>query len=343
MNMTFVNNAESGFVSIHLPVRNAEKHLEEAIGSLLSQTLKNFELIVVNHLSTDGTENILSQFSRRDSRVKLFRYEKANFIDSLNFGVLQCRGEFIARMDSDDISHPERLERQLAYMNENPATAVVGSGVQIFGDGVKEGYRRYEKWINSVIAPDEITREVFIESPLPNPSVMMRRSFIERMGGYEDHGWPEDYDLWLRTLLKGEVMDKLPEKLLKWREHGSRLTRSDERYSRKSFLKVRAFYLARLLSGRKIVMHGSGPTGKVLGKFLLDFGASLEAYLDKNPRKAGGTKNGLPVYAVSEMMKFREDGYVLLAAVTSWGARAMIKGAAEKSGFVEGENFICCS
>ncbi|MDH5543149.1 MAG: glycosyltransferase [Nitrospinota bacterium] len=343
MVMTFVNSAEPGLVSVHLPVRNGERHIAEAVESILAQSLRDFELVLVDHSSTDGTPGILSDFAGKDGRVNLLRYEGDNFIESLNFGLSRCRGEFIARMDSDDISSPERLELQLGYLRENPGIAVVGSGVEIFGEDVMEGYRRYEEWINSISKPDEIKREIFVESPLPNPSVMMRRVYMERMGGYEDHGWPEDYDLWLRSVLKGEPMAKLPEKLLRWREHGKRLTRNSRRYSKKSFLKVRAYYLTRFLEGRKIVLHGTGPTGKILGRYLLDYGADLKAYLDINPRKAGGTKNGLPVYPASEKGRFRRDGYMLLAAVTSWGARDDIKSEAEIAGYVEGVDFICCS
>ena len=85
-------------------------------------------------------------------------------------------------------------------------------------------------------SPDAIAREIWIESPLAHPSVVMRRTCLERLGGYQDHGWPEDYDLWLRMHLAGERLAKVPEVLLDWREHPARLTRIDSRYAVENFL-----------------------------------------------------------------------------------------------------------
>jgi hypothetical protein len=136
-------------------------------------------------------------------------------------------------------------------------------------------------------------------------------------------------------------MAKLPERLLNWRDHPGRTTRTSGRYSRKNFLKVRAYYLSKFLEGREIVIQGAGPTGRILGKFLIEFGANLKAYLDINPNREGGTKLGLPVYPASRMVEFR--GCVLLAAVSSWGAREIIREEAKNAGFSEGIDFFCCS
>lgn len=340
--MTFVSNAKAPPVSVHLPVKNGHAYFTEAVESILSQTFRDFELVIVDHASTDETPELIERLARRDTRVKTLRYGGENFIDALNFGLSACSGEFIARMDADDISAPDRLEMELRFLKENGDVGIVGSAVTIFGpDGVQGGYARYEEWINSLLSPDEIRREIFVESPIPNPSAMMRRSVLESLGGYLDFGWPEDYDLYLRGMLAGIPMAKLPERLLKWRDHSGRTTRTSGRYSRKNFLKVRAYYLSKFLKGREIVIQGAGPTGRILGKFLLEFGAELKAYLDINPSREGGTKLGLPVYPASRMAQFR--GCVLLAAVSSWGAREIIREEAKNAGFSEGIDFFCCS
>ena len=340
--MTFVNNADTTPVSVHLPVRNGDPYFTESVESILSQTFSEFELVIVDHASTDETPKIIERFANRDERVKPLRYEGENFIDALNFGIKACSGEFIARMDADDLSDPERLEKQVEFLRQNRKVGFVGSAVTIFGpDGVQGGYARYEEWINTLITPEEIRREMFVESPIPNPTVMMRRTVLENLGGYLDFGWPEDYDLYLRSLLAGVVVAKLPDRLLKWRDHSGRTTRTSGRYSRKNFLKVRAHYLSKFLEGREIVIQGAGPTGRILGKFLIEFGANLKAYLDINPNREGGTKLGLPVYPASRMSEFR--GCILLSAVSSWGAREIIREEAKNRGFTEGVDFFCCS
>lgn len=340
--MIFVKKSRKAFISVHLPVRNGESYLAEALESIISQTWQDFEVITVDHSSTDRTPEILSRFAREDSRIKVCRFEGENFVDCLNFGLSRCGGEFIARMDADDVMASNRLELQKRFLTNNPEIGVVGSAVKIFASkGVMEGYRRYEKWINSVLTPEEIRREIFIESPLPNSSVMMRRSMVEKLDGYKDFGWPEDYDLWFRAMLAGIKMAKLEKVLLQWRDYPMRMTRTDKRYSKKSFLKARAFYMAKLLDGRKAVIQGAGTTGRIFGKYLREYGVQVEAFMDINRRRVGGKKLGLPVFHIERMADFK--GKVLLSAVSSWGAREQIRAEAEKAGFVEGVDFFCCS
>ncbi len=340
--MTFVNKRESGFVSLLISVKNGEKYLAETLESVFSQSYKNFEVIAVDHASTDSTQAILAEFGNRFSSMRIFRFEGESFIDCLNFGLSKCDGGLIARIDSDDIADARRFELQVKFLERNLDVGIVGTAVEKFAEGgVMDGYKRYEKWINSLLTPEDIKREMFVESPIPNPTAMMRREVVEKLGGYKDFGWPEDYDFYLRAMLAGIKMAKLKEPLLKWRDHPERLTRNSERYSEKNFLKVRAFYLSKLLNGNKVVIQGAGTTGRMFGKLLLEFGVEIEAFLDINRLKIGGTKLGKPVYSMEDMQRFK--GLVLLSAVSSWGARELIRQEALKNGFVEGVDFFCCS
>jgi NADH/NAD ratio-sensing transcriptional regulator Rex len=154
-------------------------------------------------------------------------------------------------------------------------------------------------------------------------------------------GWPEDYDLWLRARFAGIKMAKLEKSLLKWRDYPSRFSRRSDRYSRKNFHKLRAAYLAKLATGKKIVIQGAGTTGRTLGRFLKHYGADIAAYIDINPRRIGGTKLGLPVYPAEALGSFA--GSFLISAVASWGARDLIRAEAAKAGFTEGVDFFCAS
>lgn len=329
-------------ISVLMSARNGERHVAEAVKSVLDQSLREFEFVVTDHRSSDGTPEILASFAAADERLKIFRFEADSFVDCLNFGLGKCNGKYVARFDCDDLMHEDRLRLQKEYLDTHPQIGIVGSRVEMFAeDGVMEGYSRYEKWINTLLEPEEIVREMFIESPMPNPSVMVRREIFEGLGGYKDFGWPEDYDFYLRAMLAGVKMSKIDQPLLRWRDHSNRITRNHPRYSRKSFLKVRACYLARIIGKRGTVLQGGGTTGRIFGKYLKQYGVRLEALLDVNQRRIGEKKIGLPVHAMEDMPRFK--GKVLLSAVSSWGARELIRQEALKHGFTEGEDFFCCS
>jgi hypothetical protein len=108
---------------------------------------------------------------------------------------------------------------------------------------LREGQRIYLEWLNSLLEDGDIHREMFVESPLPHPSVIIRKAWLDQVGGYQDRGWPEDYDLWMRLYLAGAQFAKLPEVLLDWRDDPQRLTRTDSRYSLENFLRLKAYYL----------------------------------------------------------------------------------------------------
>ncbi|RME07923.1 MAG: glycosyltransferase family 2 protein, partial [Anaerolineae bacterium] len=225
-------------VSVLLPCYNAADTLEETLESLAAQTWTDFEVVAVDDGSEDATAEILRAWADRDSRFRVLSCSHGGVIAAANAGLKACRGEFIARMDADDRAHPERLALQVAWLQEHPETAAVGSLVEGFPPNeVREGFRIYIEWLNSLVDDADIRREIFVESPLPNPSVTFRRPWLERMGGYQERGWPEDYDLYLRMYLAGARFAKIPRVLLKWREHPRRLTRTDSRYSLENFLR----------------------------------------------------------------------------------------------------------
>ena len=136
-------------------------------------------------------------------------------IETANLGLASCRGQIIVRMDADDLCHPRRIELQRDYLIENLEVAVVGSLVKGFPeDQVGEGFQLYYDWLNSLLTHEDITREIFVESPIANPCAAFRKEWIKKLGGYQDNGWPEDYDLWLRFYLAGARFAKVPQVLL---------------------------------------------------------------------------------------------------------------------------------
>ncbi len=333
-------------VSVVLPIRNAGAFLSDCLRSLQRQTLGEFEVIAVDDGSTDATPSILESFASLDARVRIHRIGCQGLISALNQGLERARGEFIARIDADDLAHPRRFELQLEAFARDPDIDVVSSQVSHFPrPEVGAGYRIYEDWLNSLIDHAAILRDRFIESPIPHPSVMIRRRVLEDVGGYRDMEWPEDYDLWLRLAQNGCRFAKVPRVLCLWRQHDSRLTKVDSRYSVEKFLTCKAYHLAEgpLRNARQVIVWGAGQTGRRLSKHLKRFGCRLAAFIDIDPRKIGSTLRALPIHPPEALTRIMSPGSgdVVLAAVSSRGARALIRERLDNSLLRETMDYWC--
>lgn len=176
-----------------MPVYNGMPYLKEAVKSILDQTYSNFEFIVVDDGSTDSSKTYLK--SLRDKRVILLKNNKnLGLSKSLNKALKKASGDYIARMDADDISAPERLQRQLNFFAKNQSIDLCGSYASIIEkDGKKVGVLKYPT------APVEIKRKIILFNPIIHPSIMARRKFFEDLQGYRDqYDGAEDYDLLIR-------------------------------------------------------------------------------------------------------------------------------------------------
>jgi glycosyltransferase involved in cell wall biosynthesis len=182
-----------------LPVFNQRQYIRAAMQSILIQTFRNWELIVVDDFSNDGTFEIIREFCDLDSRVKVIVNQvNLGIARSLNIGIAASRGGYIARMDSDDVSRPNRLELQIDYLQANPSVAVVGGNADFVDeDGC------YLNTSNMPNSPEQIRRVILKMCPLLHPTVMCRREFLIKMGGYDERlRRKQDYDLWFRGSTK---------------------------------------------------------------------------------------------------------------------------------------------
>ncbi len=328
-------------VSVLMPCFNAAHTLDETMQSLLEQTYPDFEIIVVDDGSSDETRARLEHWAQKDARIRIASLPHAGIIAALNHGLDLCMAPLIARMDADDVAHPHRLLRQVELLENRSEIAAVGSLVEGFpADTIREGYNIYISWLNRLVDPEAIAREIFIESPLAHPSVMMRKSWLDKVGGYEERGWAEDYDLWLRMHTAGAKFAKVPEILLYWRERADRLTRTDSRYSVENFLRAKSYYLAigPLKNAAGVVIWGSGQMGRRISKHIERSGVRLKAFIDIDPKKIGRTMRGCPIVARDELMRWvhEDEPTYVLAAVGSRGARGAIREYLSSMGLREG-------
>ncbi|MBN1421484.1 MAG: glycosyltransferase, partial [Planctomycetes bacterium] len=268
-------------VSVVMPVRRAGAPLRRALRSILRQTYARLELIAVDDATTEEDRMILADAARTDGRIRVVPSPGCGIVAALDAGIAAARGSLLARMDADDIAHPERIRRQVDLLSSRQDVAVASCRVRIFPRRIlRGGNLRYEAWLNALIEPEAIAREFFIESPIPHPSILARREAFDAAGGYADGPFPEDYDLWLRMHLAGLRFAKVPAVLLLWRESPGRLSRIDPRYAHDAFLERKAFYLARgpLRDAGRAIVWGAGPIGKSIARALAANGIAIDAF-----------------------------------------------------------------
>jgi glycosyltransferase involved in cell wall biosynthesis len=330
-------------VSVLLAVRNAADTLDRALTSIRDQSLTDWEFLIVDDHSGDDSPAILREFAAADSRVRLLKCPRPGLVPALNHGLEAARGEFIARMDADDLSHPQRLERQVALLDTSPDLDVAGCLVEFGGDPVTgEGYARHVEWLNTLLTPEAIALNRFIESPLANPSTLFRRRLLDRFGGYREGAFPEDYEFWLRLLEGGVRMGKVPEVLFTWNDSPGRLTRNDTRYRPGAFYAIKAEYLAREvarhLNGREVWIWGAGRLTRRRAERLEPHGIRIAGYIDIDPAKVRRQRLPVPVLMPEEMPG--PGTAFVLGYVGNRGARELIRAALSDRGFIDGADFL---
>ena len=291
-------------ISILLPVYNAQQFLADCLRSIQAQTHTDFEAVIVDDGSTDDTPRILSDYSSRDHRIRVLTLpENSGIVDAMNHGLKACRGSWIARMDADDIMHPHRLERQIQYFENHPETDILGTKVRVFRDDgeLTVGQQRYQDWSNSLLTNEDIRREIFAESPIMHPTFFLRREYYNKLGGYCDFPWAEDYDFLLRACRDGARFAKLTDVLVEKRDSPTRLARLDDRCKRRAMFAAKAHYFSKENwhhSDQKLLIAGSGSSGRIACTALRKEGVTVHGFVDNIDGGPGRTVAGLPAYTL---------------------------------------------
>lgn len=330
-------------VSVLLPYRDNAPTIEEALRSVLAERDADLEVLAIDDGSTDGGPAIVAAVARTDPRVVELSTGGIGIAAALAHGAARARGELVARMDGDDVSLPGRISSAAALLESDPSLGLAATQVEGFpAAAIGEGLRRYIEWQNSLVTPVDHARELFVESPVCHPSVVMRRAALESAGGFADVRWAEDYDLWLRIDAAGYGLAKVPRVLFRWRHREGRLTFSDGRYALPLFDEAKARYLAPKLRarGRPLTVWGAGKTGKRIARALEKHGVYASRFIDIDPRKIGGRARGAPIFAPEALARGEAT---LVCAVGARGARDLIRAHLVGRGFVEGEDFLFAS
>jgi len=317
--------------------------VDRAVTSLLAQTFTDFELIALDDGSSDGTGERLRAHARTDSRMQVHTLAGRGLIAALEFGLPLCRGELFARMDADDESLPLRLERSVAALDADKSLAGVGTGVEIFREDQPPSPNLvgYGQWLSSLITPELLFQEALVESPLCNPSTLVRRAALDQVGPWHEGDFPEDWQLWLRFLEQGHRLTCLPEVLHRWRDSDTRLTRTDARYRREAHLALKSDFISRRLGReRGLILWGAGEVGLKISRLLRARGHRVDQFVELHPRKIGTRLEGIPAISPDQLEGPREGSH-LLATVGAKGARAEIRAWLVERGWLEGRDFTC--
>lgn len=219
-------------ISVIMPVYNGEKYLTTAISSVLNQTFADFEFIIVNDGSTDSSEKIINSFN--DSRIVYIKNEKnEGIVSSLNNALRIAKGKYIARMDADDIAMKERLEKQFNVMENDKTIDVLGTGTEIFGEGIKT----YQ--VKPKISPKKLKAELLFNPCVCHPSVMIRKETLDRYSitYKEEFKGAEDFELWWQIANIGKIC-VIPDVLHRYRIHGNQVTQNKDVKYRHLLLKL---------------------------------------------------------------------------------------------------------
>ena len=330
-------------VSVLLPAFDAVATLPAALRSIARQTERRWECIVVDDGSADGTLACAREVAARDTRLRVIATRHGGLVAALNAGLAECRGDFIARMDADDLMHRQRLATQLAALADQPELAAVGAHVRLFPRAPLPDRRRaYEAWLNGIDSPRRVREEVFVECPIAHPTLMVRGAVLRALG-YRDVGWPEDYDLLLRLLTGGHEVGVVPRRLLAWRDGPTRLSRRDRRYALERFTACKAAFLAtHFLRGTDTyVLWGHGDTGRALRRALLPHGKRPAYVVEVHPRRIGQTIHGAPVIPIAALGAVPRRP--IIVSVAGSEPRRQIRAAMATMGFHEARDFVCAA
>ncbi|MBT8036796.1 MAG: glycosyltransferase [Verrucomicrobiae bacterium] len=331
-------------ISIIMPCYNARSTVARAVMSIVNQTISDWELIVVDDGSTDGSAELIKKIAQTDSRIRLIQRDHRGVVAASNHGFSMAQPTpLIARMDADDVSHPSRLARQSHALANHPELGGVSCLVRFAGDHeTAAGYAHHVQWTNRHVSAEAVALNRFIDLPVPHPTLMYRREVVEHWGGYRDGDFPEDYEMFLRWLAGRVRIGKVNETLYDWYDPPTRLSRNDPRYDMMAFHQCKAPYLAQAIhdsgcSHRALWIAGAGRPARKCANPLEQSWKPASGFIDVDPRKIGRMLHGRPVVAMTALPPINQS--VIVSYVGSRGAGDRIRDALKASGRIEGIDF----
>ncbi|SHG33727.1 glycosyltransferase family 2 protein [Flagellimonas flava] len=276
-------------VSILIPFKDTELYLPECLDSVLAQTHNDWEVIAIDDGSSDNSPALMQHYAAKDERIQPYKNRGQGIIPALQMAYTKAAGNFVTRMDSDDIMVPERLEWMLNALHSHGKGHVAVGQVRYFSHrGISNGYERYETWLNSLTAEGKNYDEIYKECVIPSPCWMVHRTDFDISNAFNPNRYPEDYDLTFRFYANGLKVIPCDKVLHHWRDYDTRTSRTHEHYAQNYFLDIKLHYFLKLdyRPKRPLVVWGAGYKGKTIAKRLLEMQINF-VWLCDNPLKIG--------------------------------------------------------
>ena len=308
-----------------MPFKNTSAYLDECIRSILNQTYADWELIAIDDHSEDQSREILAAFEKADPRIKVFTNSGNGIIPALRLAYANSTGNYITRMDSDDIMSGNKLEVLRNNLIKLGMGHVAVGQVQYFSaHGISDGYARYERWINNLTSTGTNYSEIYKECVIPSPCWMIHREDLEKAGAFDPDRYPEDYDLTFRFYSYKIQPIPCQEVLHHWRDYASRTSRTSEHYAQNYFLDIKLHYFLKLDydSARPLVIWGAGTKGKTIAKNLNVLGYDF-IWLCDNPKKIGKKIYGRELVSFRKLESLQHPQSII--TVANEDAQAEIK------------------
>ena len=277
-------------VSIIVPYKNPLPYFEDCLKSILNQSYKKLQIILVNDHSTDNSEKLALKFSKEDSRLELVNNIGKGIIDALNTGNEIARGKYITRMDADDIMTENKIEILRSLLEKKKTNYIAVGGVKYFASkkSMGNGYLKYANWLNELTSEERNFKEIYKECTIPSCCWMMNRSDFENIKGFKKLKYPEDYDFLFRVYYNQIKLTTTKEIIHLWRDHPMRTSRHSKDYEFKNFIPLKVKYLVEneLKTKEELVLWGCGKKGKLLAKKLIENNSSF-TWISNNQKKIG--------------------------------------------------------
>ncbi len=327
-------------VTVLLPFYRVDSGFSHAIESICNQTFTDWRLLLVNNNADETGLRIAREWMEQDARIAMVDESVQGIAHALNKGLAVSKSEYVARMDADDISLPNRLQLQVDYLDNHPDVDAVSTQTR-FESSLAEnrGYALFVEWQNSIISPEAHALSRFVESPIAHPSIMFRKTLIDHYGPYDTGPVPEDYELWLRWMGHGIRFYKIPIPLVVWNDHEQRLSRNHENYSREAFYQVKCKYLAKWIletvpKDKKVVVCGSSKIGRKRADLLSEHGVEVYGFTDVKKRPNRQVRF-IPYQTIHS-----PEPWFLVNFIAKRGVGESITNHFQQLGFITGRDFI---
>lgn len=297
-----------------MPFKNPGKYINPCIESILNQTYKNWELIVVNDHSDDGSNEVVLSYASRHTKITVVNSKGAGIVQALRHGYELSQGDYIHRMDSDDIMPIDKLEKMMGAMH--PKSLVTGM-VDYFSDDfdLGDGYKNYTEWINNAMSSGDLWRGIYKECPVPSSGWLIHRKDFESIGAFNSALMPEDYDLSFRLYQSDITIKIVPQVIHYWRDSLGRISRTQSQYFPKNYVDLKVHYFLKIDRDRSIplLLWGAGNKGKKVARALIESGEKFIWVTDNS------AKYGVNIY--NQILVPREDvelkNYQQIIAISS--------------------------